>query len=245
MSFTVQLSENEEALSQAAAERVLNALARRPDLLLCAAGGSTPMRTYQLLAEHRTIKPNGFESLRIVKLDEWGGIAMDDPGSCEHQLQTHLVHPLGLSEDRYFGFESNPSDPATECERIRSRLASEGPIDFCILGLGKNGHIAMNEPAARLLPTTHVARLTAATLAHSMLANTRSKPRFGLTLGMAEILASREILLLVSGASKREPLARFLRREITTEFPASFLWLHLNCTILCDRAAADGLELKP
>src|SRR5947199_376813 len=82
------------------------------------------------------------------------------------------------------------------------RLGAEGPIDLCVLGLGMNGHIAMNEPGASLQTAAHVARLTKATLAHPMLANTRSKPGFGLTLGMAEILASREILLLVNGANK-------------------------------------------
>lgn len=71
----------------------------------------------------------------MVKLDEWGGIAMDDPGSCENQLRTHLIRTLDLPADRYFGFNSNPAEPAVECERIRNRLAAEGPIDLCGLGL--------------------------------------------------------------------------------------------------------------
>ena len=78
-----------------------------------------------------------------------------------------------------------------------------------------------------------------------MLAKSRTPPAHGLTLGLAEILASREILLLVSGPSKRTPLQRLLSREVTTEFPASFLWLHPNWTLLCDREAAAGLDLKP
>jgi len=53
-----------------------------------------------------------------------------------------------------------------------------------------------------------------------MLAQANKRPSYGLTLGMTEILASREILLLVSGAAKRQPLERLLQREITTEFPA-------------------------
>ena len=243
MSSSIRVFDNHESLSQQSAERVMRALAGKPDLLLCAAGGSTPLRTYQLLAEHYAQKPESFRSMRAVKLDEWGGIAMDDPGSCEGQLQKTLVNPLGLSNDRYYGFKSDAAEPDVECERIRNRLAAEGPIDLCILGLGMNGHIAMNEPAGSLQPAAHIAELTAATLAHAMLANTKSKPGFGLTLGMAEILASREILLLVNGAPKRKPLGRLLEREITTEFPASFLWLHPNWTLLCDRAAAEGLNL--
>lgn len=244
MNPSIRICDDHEAMSQQAAECVVNALSARQDLLLCAAGGSTPLRTYQLLTRHHARTPELFRSLRAVKLDEWGGIAMDDPGSCESQLQQYLVNPLGLSKDRYFGFHSNPVGPDVECERIRIRLAAEGPIDLCVLGLGMNGHIAMNEPAASLRPASHVAQLTAATLAHSMLANTKAKPGFGLTLGMAEILAAREILLLVSGSSKCKPLGKLLEREITTDFPASFLWLHPNWTLLCDRAAADGLNLQ-
>ncbi len=243
MNPSIRVSDNHESLSRLAVEHLITRLADKPDLLLCAAGGSTPLRTYELLAEAYAEAPDVFRSLRIVKLDEWGGLAMDDPGSCERQLRAHLVNPLALSGDRYFGFDICPTDPETECERIRNRIASEGPIDVCVLGLGLNGHIAMNEPAASLQPFAHVARLTEATLAHPMLANSKSKPGYRLTLGMTEILASREVLLLVSGTGKREPLNQLLKREITTQFPASFLWLHPNWTLLCDREATAGLNL--
>ena len=243
MTTPIQLSDNHEAMSRQAAERILRGLANKPDLLLCAAGGSTPLRTYQLLAESHALKPATFRSLRVVKLDEWGGLGGETPGSCEAQLRSHLAVPLNLQE-RYFGFQGEASDPEADCARVRGRLETEGPIDLCVLGLGLNGHVGMNEPAPFLQPTAHVAHLTETSLNHPMLANTRSRPPYGLTLGMAEILASREILLLVSGANKREPLRRLLRREITTGFPASLLWLHAHWTLLCDRDAAQGLDLK-
>jgi galactosamine-6-phosphate isomerase len=240
-----QMRDDVESLSRMAAQRVLEALNRKPDLLLCPASGSTPLRTYELLAERSALRPDEFRSLRLVKLDEWGGLAMDDPGTCENQIQTFVIAPLGITVDRTFGFDSNPPDPEAECSRIRRRFASEGPIDLCILGLGMNGHVAMNEPAPFLQAEAHVATLAESTLRHPMLADSRSKPTFGLTLGMKEILTSREILLLVAGAKKREPLRKLLRREITTEFPASFLWLHPNWTLLCDNEAAEGLDLQP
>jgi galactosamine-6-phosphate isomerase len=147
-------------------------------------------------------------------------------------------------QPRYFGFQG-AADPEAECERVRRRLETEGPIDLCVLGLGLNGHVGMNEPAPMLRPAAHVASLTETSLRHTMLADARSRPTHGLTLGMAEILASHQILLLVSGVTKTEPLRKLLRREITTEFPASLLWLHSNWTLLCDRDAAGGLDLNP
>src|SRR5262245_46554516 len=80
-------AEDLEAISRQAAHHIQAALTLKPALLLCAAGGITPLRTYELLAAHRTHKPEAFQSLRVVKLDEWGGLEMNDPGSCEGQLR--------------------------------------------------------------------------------------------------------------------------------------------------------------
>jgi len=245
MNPSFHVGNDHEDLSRRATGVILTALARKPNLLLCAAGGSTPLRTYQSLAEHYAQKPETFHTLRVMKLDEWGGLTMDDPGTCEQQLRTHLINPLRLSEDRYFGFASHTSDPDAECKRVHDRLACEGPIDLCVLGLGVNGHVGMNEPASALQPFAHVATLTESSMQHSMLVRAKTRPSHGLTLGMGELLASRAVLLLVGGANKREPLARLLERKICTEFPASFLWLHPAWTLLCDREAAGALKLKP
>ncbi len=241
---STQIGADHESVSRQAAEKILAALHKKRDLLLCAAGGSTPSRTYELLVESYQQNPEAFQYLRIVKLDEWGGISMDDPGSCEVQLQRELLKPLGVGPERYFSLESNAASPELNCQKMRDCLAAIGPIDLCILGLGMNGHIGMNEPAAVLQPRTHVAQLTEVSLRHPMLGSSRAVPSYGLTLGMAEILASQEILLMVTGQKKREALRRLLQREIGTDFPASFLWLHSNCSLLCDREAAPEESLQ-
>ena len=241
MSFSISRVEDYEVLSRQVAHRITEALASTPNLLLCAAGGSTPLRAYQLLAASRAAEAERFTKLRLVKLDEWGGLEPDDAGTCETQMRTHLIGPLGVTASRYLGFASNPADPQAELARIRDLLATAGPPDLCILGLGMNGHLGMNEPAPVLQPFAHVAKLTQQSLGHSMLAQANKRPSYGLTLGMTEILASREILLLVSGAAKRQPLERLLQRVITTEFPASFLWLHSNWTLFYDAAACPAI----
>jgi galactosamine-6-phosphate isomerase len=117
-------------------------------------------------------------------------------------------------------------------------MEQEGPIDVCILGIGLNGHIALNEPAPTLSPYAHVAELAEQSRKHVMLKQTRGEVQYGLTLGVADILRARKILLLVSSAAKKDVLARLLTARVTTDFPASLLWLHRDVTILCDREAA-------
>ena len=227
-----------EALSEIAADLIAKRIQENPSLLLCLATGSSPTRAYELLA---TRPKSLFDQVRILKLDEWGGIPMDSPATCETYLRKILIDPLDLSS-RYVAFQSQPADPAAECSRITSWLEENGPIDLCILGLGINGHLGFNEPAAALQPRAHVATLSSESLQHSMIEALPEKPTFGVTLGIEDILDSREIILLVSGASKAEPLRRMLNGPVHTLFPASYLTKHQNTRILCDRAAAKQIS---
>ena len=231
-----------ERLSRAAFEVIVGQLRSKPNLLLCAATGASPTRTYQLMAEQFRREPELFQELRILKLDEWGGLAMSDPGSCEFYLRQHLLGPLSVPRERYTGVQSDARFPEKECARVRDWLRENGPIDICVLGLGSNGHLAMNEPATVLHPTAHVAELAATTQNHAMLAQSKSRPTYGMTLGMTEIFQSKKILLPVSGAAKSEQLERMMSRKITTEFPASLLWLHPDVTCFCDAAALGKLS---
>lgn len=228
-----------DEMSLRAAKYVVGRVREKPDALLCAATGSTPTRAYDLAVEEWRARPSQAARLRVLKLDEWGGLPADDPGSCEHYLRRHLLDPLKVPPDRYEGFGNNPSDPQAECERVASWLDGQGPIDLCVLGLGVNGHLGFNEPADVLRPHAHVASLSAASLEHPMVRDNPGVVKYGMTLGMGDILCSRVILLMVSGPHKREPLRRLLSGEVSTQFPASMLWLHPSVTCICDADAAE------
>lgn len=228
-----------EEMSLRAAKFLHARLRDKGDLLLCAATGGTPTRAYDLAAEEWKARPAITSRLRVLKLDEWGGLPQEDPGTCECYLRRHVLEPLRIGPERYAGFRCNPPDPDAECERVASHLDEQGPIDLCVLGLGVNGHLGFNEPADVLHPHAHVAKLSAASLAHPMVRENPGAVKYGMTLGMGDILCSRVILLLVSGPHKRGALRRLLSGEITTQFPASLLWLHPSVTCICDADAAE------
>ena len=77
-----------------------------------------------------------------------------------------------------------------------------------------------------------------------MVAAANRQPEFGLTLGMADILQARMILILISGSSKKDIARKFLSRRVTPELPASFLWLHANTICLLDNQVADPSDIK-
>lgn len=231
--LTPQVHADHEAMSQAAADWLAERIAQKPNLLLCMATGATPMRAYELLAKR---DPSLFRELRVIKLDEWAGIPMRSPATCETYLRNAFIDPLRL-EGRYIAFNGEASDFAAECARIAGWLQTNGPIDLCVLGLGLNGHLGFNEPAPALQPHAHVATLSYESLQHAMIAVEKIRPTAGLTLGIADLLHSRQILLLVSGAAKQKALHRMLNGSIETQFPSTFLRLHSGVTVLCDQAA--------
>jgi galactosamine-6-phosphate isomerase len=237
----IQVAKDHEQMSRRAAARIAAAIRRKPDLLLGVVTGASPTRTYEHLARMRAVEPWLFRRVRVLKLDEWLGLPPRHPASCESYLRVKLLGPLGIPRSRYQGFQPRPKDAAADCARLARWLERHGPIDLCVLGLGRNGHLLMNEPAAALTPGPHVARLAASTRRHSMLEGLKTRPRLGLTMGMADILQSRAILLLVSGRQKVAPLRRMLSGRVTTRSPTSFLWLHPDVTVYCDRAAARAL----
>ena len=230
-----------EAMSRAVAQRLAAEICRRRDALVCLASGSSPQRTYELVAAHANADPALYTQARWLKLDEWGGIAMDDPGSCETFLRRLLIAPLRVPLDRYFGWNSHPADPRSECRRVAEWLTLNGPIDIAILGLGENGHLGFNEPASELQSGPHVAELSRSTLAHAMLGNSRARPTYGLTLGMDDILHTRRILLLVSGERKSRQLHRLVCGPISADFPGSLLRRCAHVSLFCDAAAASML----
>lgn len=231
----IKIVNSYDDLSKLASEHILQALDKKPELLMCAATGNSPTGTYKMLADDFRKSPASFSKMRLIKLDEWGGIEPEEKGSCESYLQEHVLVPLKISADRYVGFRSNPENPQDECANISSYLADKGPIDLCILGLGSNGHLALNEPADFLQAQCHVAELSPSSLEHKMTSGMKQKPSYGLTLGMADILHSKNILILITGTGKSEMVKHLLSGKINSQLPASFLWLHPNTICLIDR----------
>ena len=98
-------------LSQHAAGIVMDQIKDNNSMLLGAATGNTPLGLYGCLASYARRDLSTFSALRVMKLDEWLGLPMTDPGTCEYYLRTRLVEPLDIGADRYFSFNSETKEP--------------------------------------------------------------------------------------------------------------------------------------
>ncbi|MDH5380499.1 MAG: galactosamine-6-phosphate isomerase [Cyclobacteriaceae bacterium] len=232
--MNIEYFDTYQGMSRRGTDILIEEFRKKETAVFCAATGASPTGVYENLVREIEVNRRVSGNMRVVKLDEWGGISHNSEGTCERYLNDNLYAPLGISEAQRVSFFSEAPDPEKDCERIQKALDEVGRIDVCLLGLGKNGHIGLNEPAKELNAHCHVAHLAEQSKNHQMIADIDQKPKFGMTLGMGNILSAKKIILLVTGEGKRDALQKLLSGKISTDCPASFLQLHPNVDCLVD-----------
>jgi glucosamine-6-phosphate deaminase len=236
---------HQQQLARNLAQRVAARLADRPRLVLGLATGRTPLPLYEELAALHTAGRTSYRQATTFNLDEFVGLPATHPGSYRAYMREHLFRHIDVPERRRHFLDGQARDLEGECQRFEEAIRRAGGIDLQILGIGANGHIGFNEPAAWLSPWSHRVRLTAASRranAGFFGGDVRAVPREALSMGVATILRARAIVLVATGARKASVIARMVAGPVTTRLPASLLQLHPQVDILLDAAAATRLR---
>lgn len=210
------------------------------------ATGGTPIGVYRELVRLHRQEGLDLSHVTTFNLDEYCGLPPDHPQSYHTYMRRHLFNHVDLDPHRARLPDGMAEDPAAECACYEAAIAQSGGMDILLLGVGTNGHIGFNEPGTRFDSRTHCVELAEKT----RLANARffppgeAVPRRAITMGIATILAARQILLLATGAQKAEAIVRAALGPITPDCPASVLQRHPRVTLLLDQEAASQLPKR-
>ncbi|MEG0526416.1 MAG: 6-phosphogluconolactonase [Longicatena sp.] len=224
-------SDTYEQMSIQGCDLLLDTIQKKNDAVICLATGSTPKRMYELLVHKINEQRIDLTNVTFVKLDEWYGLEPDHPSTCHTFIKQHLLDKLYMKPKCLIEFTSNAVDVTQELIKVETYL-KEHPIDVMILGLGMNAHLGLNEPSQQLTLGCHQVMLNSKTKTHDMIKGEHVES--GMTIGMDGIFKSKQVLMLVSGSSKEDAYKDFMSGTITTQVPASMLWLHTNCVCLVD-----------
>jgi glucosamine-6-phosphate deaminase len=238
---TIQHFHDERALARELALRILDAIARKPSLVLGLPTGRTPRPLYAAVREASPAAGADWSSVRTFNLDEFVGVDAADAGSYRTYMERELFAVVRVNPTHVGFLDGRAPDLDQECERYEGAIIEAGGIDLMILGIGTNGHIGFNEPAAGLHARTHRARLqpgTRAANAASFGGDVTRVPEEALSMGMATILRARSVVLMATGPKKAAVVEAMVRGPITTMLPASFLQLHPDVTVMVDREAS-------
>ena len=237
------ICKNYDELSRVAANIVARQIWNNPDTVLGLATGSTPVGMYKNLAGMYAAGDLDFSRVASFNLDEYYPIAKDNSQSYDFFMWENLFSHINIERARVHLPDGSAADPAAEGAAYDRMIEDAGGIDLQVLGIGVNGHIGFNEPAAALELATHKTPLTDSTIeANARFFNSADEvPRHALTMGLGTIFNAKTILMLISGANKAAVVQKMFSGFLSPEIPASLLALHPNTLVLLDEDAAGLL----
>jgi 6-phosphogluconolactonase len=212
----VEVFESAEEVAAAGAVRVAEAIAGGVRTLVLA-GGSTPRRCYELLAE----KSLSWGKVAVLFGDE-RCVPPDDPESNYRMARETLLDRVAPGSVHRIPGELGPEEGA---ELYQPVVGWYSPLDLVLLGIGPDGHTASLFPGRP--------ELQAPGLAVGVRDAPKPPPeRVSLTLGALQ--GARRVIFLVTGADKAEAVARAGRGEVPAGMISNSEWL-------LDRAASGAL----
>jgi len=231
-----------EAMCAAAADAVAGRLGEDPSSVFLLPTGTTPLGMYRRLVDMYDLGEVSFAGATFFNLDEYLGLVPDHPASYHVYMKEHFYGLIDADPARVFVPDGAAPDPEAECERYEAAIREAGGVDVCVLGIGRNGHIGFNEPGAPFDSRTRVVTLSESTrLVNAADFEANQAPERAITVGMATIFESKEVLLLASGTNKANAVAATLEGDVSESMPASMLGRHRRAVLFLDEDAASDL----
>lgn len=225
------------------AELIADSIRRKPFFRLGLATGATMEAVYSNLVEKNHAGSVDFSRVHTFNLDEYIGLAPEDPNSYRFYMNKHLFSKINIDMRNTNLPDGLASDEAAEALRYEEAIEDEGGIDLQLLGIGRDGHIGFNEPGSSFGSRTRAKALTPETIAQNSIYfdPPDSMPKRAFTMGVGTILDSARILMLITGEKKAGVAAKAIEGPLTSMVTASALQLHPDATVILDEAASAEL----
>lgn len=216
-----------ETLALAAADRFTEltraALESRDHTAICLAGGQTPRRLYQLLADPARPWRRRIDWSRVHVF--WSDERAAPPGDVQSNFgmaSRALLDHVPLKPDRVHRMRGELTDVEAAAREYQTTIAPFEPFDVVLLGMGRDGHIASIFPGSRLLDSSAASAASGGERAAAVWVERLRTWR--ITLTPQALLDGRSIMVLVAGTEKADAVRAALEGpEDVTRCPAQLL----------------------
>ncbi|MCR5149680.1 MAG: glucosamine-6-phosphate deaminase [Clostridiales bacterium] len=237
----IRIFDTQEEIGAAAGKIICEFTKNNPDCVLGFATGASPVPTYNYMIKQYENGEVSFENIKTFNLDEYCDLPRSHKNSYYTFMHENLFDKIDVKEEN-IGFLDGNAEEKAESKRYTEAIKAAGGIDIQILGIGRNGHIAFNEPSDEFTGESYKVELTQSTIdANSIYFDDIAMPHYAMTMGIGLIMESKKIVLIATGDKKAQAVYDMVNGPVTPKCPASILQQHSDVVILLDKEAAQKI----
>ncbi|MDR0939601.1 MAG: glucosamine-6-phosphate deaminase [Mediterranea sp.] len=213
--------------------------------VLALPGGNSPSHVYADLIRIHREEGLSFHNVVVFNMYEYYPLNPDAANSNFNALKSMFLDAVNIDPQNIFTPNGTVGKEAIFdfCRLYEQRIESFGGIDIALLGIGRMGNIAFNEPGSRLNSTTRLILLDNASRdeASKVFGSLDNTPISSITMGVSTILSAKKAFLLAWGENKAAMIRECVEGPVTDTIPASFLQTHNNTHVVLDLPASMNL----
>ena len=207
--------------------------------------GSSLNAVYDELIRRYENKTLSFRNVVVFNAYEYYPLQKESSVRTINQLKERFLNHVDIAEQNIFTLDGFVAQDAVQdcCRLYEQRIMTFGGLDIALIGIGRSGNIAANEPGSGIQSMTRLI-LIGNTSREEMENSEQTKetlPPCSLTMGIATLLSAKAIYLTAWGEEKAEIMQKVVENSITDSLPASFLQTHPNANVVLDLSAASHL----
>ncbi len=207
--------------------------------------GSSLTPVYEELIQRHKKEKLSFRNVVVFNSYEYYPLQKGSSMSCLNQLKERFLNHVDVAEQNIFSLDGFVAQDAVQdcCRLYEQRIKTFGGLDAALLGIGRMGNIAANEPGSGIQSVTRLILIgnTSREEMENSGMTKESVPPCSLTMGISTLLSAKAIYLTAWGEEKSEIMQKVVENSITDTLPASFLQTHPNAHVVLDLSAASHL----
>ena len=229
-----------------AIEREIKAKAQenKPCLLALGTGQSlTPI--YEELVRRHQCEGLSFRNVIVFNVYDYFPQKAGSAITSLRQLRDRLLDHVDICPKNIFSPDGSVAQEniQDQCAQYEQQIQRYGGLDIALLGIGRSGNIAANEPGSVITSRSRLILIDSVSREEMTMSfgGQEPVPPCSITMGISTILSARHIFLTAWGDDKADIIQKTVEGPITEDIPASFLQTHNDTHVVIDLAAAAKL----
>ena len=207
--------------------------------------GSSLTPIFQELIKRHLEGKLSFKNVVIFNAYEYFPLSVENVNRSINQLKDRFLNHIDIDAENIFTPDGTitQDDVQEHCRQYEQHIKELGGLDVILLGIGRMGNIATNEPGSSLTSASRLILIDETSREEMKMSfgSQESVPPCSITMGVSTILAARKIYLTAWGEEKADIIKKTVEGKVSDAVPASFLQTHNDAHVVIDLSAAAKL----